>query len=287
MTMILVTGATGTTGSGVLRLLGEKGVPARALARNPDKVAPGFEVVRGDYEDPASLRQALSGVEGVYLVSSPGPHIPSHDLALVEAATEAGVRKIVKLSAFGIGEVGLETTSGWHRPGEDAIRASGMAWTFLRPPTFASNSLAWLPQIAAEEPIPNRFGTGAIGVIDPRDISAVAVAALLTDDHDGQAYTLTGPELVTMADMVAQLGEVLGRPLRIFDEPDSAVRAEFAKMGMSDEYVDVVMKGWEYVRNGGLAVLTDDVERALGRPATSFKEWAADHAASFRQAVGA
>ncbi|MFD1051562.1 SDR family NAD(P)-dependent oxidoreductase, partial [Kibdelosporangium lantanae] len=124
-------------------------------------------------------------------------------------------------------------------------------------------------------------------VIDPRDISAVAVTALLTDDHDNQAYTLTGPELLTTADQVARLSDVLGRPLRTFDEPDSAVRAEFLRQGMSDEFVDVVMKGWEYVREGGLAVLTEDVERALGRPATSYKQWATDHAAQFRQAVNA
>jgi len=209
--MILVTGATGTTGSIVLRTLAEKGVPARAMARNPDRVPAGFEVVKGDFEDSESLRAAVADANAVFLLSSPGTHVADHDLALLAAAADADVRKVVKVSAIGTGQVGFETSSGWHLPGEEAIRASGLAWTLLRPSMFASNTLGWATQIQAGEPIPNYFGDGTNGVVDPRDIAAVAVEALLSDDHDAQIYTLTGPELLSATTTALARARQLGR----------------------------------------------------------------------------
>ncbi|TCO52500.1 SDR family oxidoreductase [Actinocrispum wychmicini] len=279
--MILVTGATGTTGSIVLRNLAEKGAAARAMARDPGRVPAGFEVVRGDFEDAASLRAAVKGVEAVFLLSSPGGHVATHDLALVDAALGTGVRKIVKVSAIGTGEQGYETTSGWHQPGEEAIRASGLAWTILRPSSFASNALSWAPQIQAGEPLLNHFGTGTNGVVAPRDIAAVAVDALLTDNHDGQVYTLTGPELLSMPEQVAQLAAVIGRPLKVIPGTDDQLRADLLALGADEEFVGFVLKGYEFVRQGGNAVLTGDVERALGRPPGTFKAWAEQNRAAF------
>lgn len=333
MTMILVTGATGTTGSVVLRNLVEKGARARAMTRDParlpavpaasatstasavsatgsatatgavsagsastgiastgtvstaaastDAASAGFEVVRGDFEDAASLRAAVSGVDAVFLLSSAGGHVASHDLALVDAAIAAGVRKIVKVSAIGTGEAGFETTSGWHLPGENAIRESGMAWTILRPSSFASNTLSWAPQIQAGEPILNHFGTGTNGVVDPRDIAAVAVEALLTDDHDGQIYTLTGPELLSLPDQVAQLAEVLGKPLTTVTGTDDQLRADLLAHGIEGESATHVINGYEFVRQGGNAIITGDVERALGRPPGTYKAWAEHNRAAF------
>jgi uncharacterized protein YbjT (DUF2867 family) len=279
--MILVTGATGTTGSTALRILAEKGAPARGMTRDPSRLPAGFEGVRGDFEDAGSLRAALAGVSAVFLVSSPSAHIADHDLALLGAAADTGVRKVVKLSAIGTGDPGFETTSGWHLPGEEAIRASGLAWTILRPSAFASNTLGWAAQIKAGEPIPNYFGAGTNGVIDPRDIAAVAVEALLTDDHDGEVYTLTGPELLSLPDQVAQIGEVLGRLLPVDEGQPDQLRDSLRAQGMPEDFVEAVAKGYEFVRNGGNAIVTGDVERALGRPPGTFKAWAQDHRALF------
>jgi uncharacterized protein YbjT (DUF2867 family) len=280
--MILVTGATGTTGSVVLRILAEKGAPARAMSRDPDRVPAGFDVVRGDFEDAASLRDAVAGIDAVFLLSAPGPQIADHDQALLTAAAEAGVRKVVKVSAIHTGEPGFEVTSGWHLPGEQAIRASDFAWTIVRPSAFASNSLSWAPKIEAGEPIPDYFGDGTNGVVDPRDVAAVSVEALLTDDHDGQVYTLTGPELLSVSDQIAQLGEVLGRPLRTVTATMAQARADLLAQGVPDEFAQLVLKGYALVRDGGNAVVTGDVERALGRPPGTFKAWAEHHRDLFR-----
>src|SRR5262245_14370837 len=140
--MILVTGATGTVGGLVVKCLTETGVAFRVMARDTAKarrLGAELDVVHGDFEDPASLGRALQGVDTVFLLSSPGPDAAAHDLAVVQAATRSGAKKLVKLSGASV--TSDSTVGSWHRPGEAAVQASGLAWTLLRPVTFASNAL--------------------------------------------------------------------------------------------------------------------------------------------------
>jgi uncharacterized protein YbjT (DUF2867 family) len=263
--MILVTGATGTIGSHVVRQLTERGEPFRAMSR---RVQPDW--VKADFDDPASLATALTGIETVFLVTAPPTPTAAHDLALLTAARAAGVRKIVKLSAIGTGEQFDGATVGaWHHAAEQAIEASGLAWTMLRPPSFASNVLFYRALIHAGEPIPNLIGDARQAVVDPRDVAAVAVAALTGDAHDGQRYTVTGPELLTFADQAAVLERVLQRPVKVADAPGpDAVPAAV-----------VTEVGW--ARAGGAAYVTDHVRQVLGRPAGTFEQWVRDHRESF------
>lgn len=263
--MILVTGATGTIGSHLVPLLADSGAEVRAMSRRQ-----GFHA---DFEDADSLKRAVDGVDTVFLLSAPGK-TAEHDLALLDVAQH--VRKVVKISAIHTGTPGFELTSSWHLPGEEALRSSGLMWTILRPTTFASNALAWLPQIEAGEPIPSYCGDGTNGVVDPRDIAAVAAKALLTDDHDKQTYTLTGPQLLSTPQQVEILNEVLGTTLTTIDISPDQARTSMLAQGMSPESVDFMLKGFEIVRNGGNAVVTDHVERVLGRPPATFKNWAQD-----------
>ena len=274
--MILVTGATGTIGSGVARLLSERGVPFRAMSRNPTDL-PNF--VQADFTDRASLRAALAGVDKVFLVTVPPTPSPAHDLALLEAARESGVTKIVKLSAIGSGERFEGAVLGAaHLAAEQAIEDSGRAWTMLRPSSFASNFLAYRQLIETDEPIPDMLGPTRHGVVDPRDVSAVAVEALLDDTHNGQRYDLTGPELVTFADQVAILERVLNRPLKTVAVE---ARTQLESAGASAEVIAQVTKGVAWARAGGGAYVTEHVSRILGRPARSFEQWATDHRQSF------
>ncbi|WP_433428861.1 NAD(P)H-binding protein [Nonomuraea sp. CA-141351] len=279
--MILVTGATGTIGGEVLRLLSARGERVRAMTREPSRVPalPGVEAVRGDFDDPASLAQAAAGAGTLFLLSAPGPEIIRHDEAALAAARAAGMRKAVKLSAIGTGE--HVKVGDWHLPGEQALRAGGMEWTVLRPTRFASNTLFWTPLIRAGKPIPNMTGTGAEGYIDPRDIAEVAVRALTSGDLAGLVLTLTGPELLSVPDVVGQLGEALGRELETADISLDAYRQQLLAAGRDPGFVDVALNGAELVLRGGNARLTDDVEKALGRPPRTFRTWAEDHRAAF------
>jgi uncharacterized protein YbjT (DUF2867 family) len=261
--MILVTGATGTIGSAVVRELTAKGVPLRAMSRR----GAGPSAIAGDFDRPETLAAAAAGVDTLFLLAPPGPGVAKYDLALLDAARTQGVRRVVKLSAIGP----ANQPGGWHHPGEAALRDggerdSGPEWTILRPTTFASNSLAWAAAIGAGESVANPFGPGTQGVVDPDDVAAVAVAALLGDGHAGQTYTLTGPELLSLPDQVAQLGAVLGRVIGVTE-------LEQVPPGLPAE----VAAGVAYVREGRNAVVTEDVARVLGRPPRTFRQWAAQH----------
>lgn len=152
--MIVITGATGTIGSEVVRLLTERGVKVRAVTRDPERarLPAEVEVVRGDYTDAASMAAAFDGAEAAFLVGLLGPDYVELDRALVATARAAGVRRLVKLSAIGAYDPELGRVGTWHLPGEQAVRESGVAWTILRPSSFASNTLSWAAMLGAGQP---------------------------------------------------------------------------------------------------------------------------------------
>ncbi|MGV9836332.1 NAD(P)H-binding protein [Nocardia niigatensis] len=281
--MIVITGATGTIGSEVVRLLAERGVKVRAVTRDPEsaRVPAGVEVVRGDYADTASMAAAFDGAEAAFLIGQLGPDYVELDRALAGTARAAGVRRLVKLSAIGTGEPGVGRVGTWHLPGEHAVRDSGVAWTILRPSSFASNTLSWAAMLGAGQPVPNMTGTAGQGVVDPRDVAEVAVAALLSDEHSGQVYTLTGPEVLSTRDQAATLAAALGRVVDVADVPEERAREFMLGAGMSEEFADGALAGQAYVRAGGNEIVTDEVERVLGRAPRTYADWVRDHVAAF------
>ncbi len=290
--MILITGATGTVGGEVARQLAATGERVRAMTRDPSRadVPVGIEVVRADFDDASSLEHAVNGSSALFLATAPGPAIPRHDTAMLAAARAAGVAKIVKLSAIGTtvagepdgpdgrGQVKVGT---WHRPGEEAIRTSGSAWTVLRPSDYASNTLRWAQAIHAGTPVANMTGTGAQGVIDPRDVAAVAAMVLTSPAWDGQVLTLTGPQALSVPDQARLLSRVLGRPVTTVDLPLDIARRQMLDSGMDPAFVEVAIDGRAFIAAGRNATVTDHVERVLGRPPRTFTTWATDHRHAF------
>lgn len=286
--MILISGATGTIGRHVLRQLTSRGEAVRAMTRNPGAVRaePGVELVRADFDEPASLAAAVAGVRAVFLLTAPASPTPRHDLAMLDSARSAGVTTVVKLSAIGTGEtIGDNRTVGdWHLRAEQAVRSSGMAWTVLRPSSFASNVLGFAHMINAGDPVPNMTGTAAQGVIDPRDVAAVAAEALTEPGHSGRTYTLTGPELLSVPDQATILESVLDRPVTTVDLPLDIAREQMLRHGVDESAVDAAITGMAWARAGHNAVLTEDVPRILGRQATTFATWVQDHQDAFSPA---
>lgn len=282
--MILVTGATGTIGSRVVRALMEAGCRVRAMSREPARIKlSGVETVYGDFEDPASLAVPLRNVHAVFLASGGssslkypgvGAAIPHHDRALITAAAEAGVRKIVKLSNFGTGIDAHPPLGNWHGPGEDALRASHMAWTFLRPVAFASNVMRWIPGIRSSGEVHSNTGNGKQAIIDPSDVAAVAALALQYDEHDGKVYTLTGPELLSVSDQAVVLTRLLGSPIRVVEDALEQTRRALIAGGLDAEGVESMIAGIEFIRSGKCEFLTDDVRRVTARTPLSFEQWA-------------
>lgn len=281
--MILVTGATGTVGRAVIDGLLELGAPVRALVRRPETAGlpAGVEVVRGDLGEPESLVPALRGVESVFLLSS-GPELPKHDANIAAAAADSGVSRIVKLSSGRAGDdAANDPIPMWHRAGEDAVRASGIAWTMVRPLGFMSNALHWAPGIRAADTVRAPFGQGRIAVVDPVDIAAVAVRSLVEQGHSGRVYTLSGPQPLSPGEQTDILAEVLGRPLRYVETSADESRSAIIGFGVSPEMADAITALRATALESFTSVVHPTVEQVTGRPPRGFRDWALAHRAEF------
>jgi uncharacterized protein YbjT (DUF2867 family) len=281
--MILVTGATGTVGREVVAQLVAAGKSVRALTRDPSKAKfdSKVEVVAGDLGKPETLPAALKGVEKVFSLAS-GPELSAQETNLAKAAKQAGVKHIVKLSVFGAGGGMKNAITEWHEVSEKAVQDSGVAWTFVRPGMFMSNALHWLGTIKSMGKIMQPYGDGKIAPIHPRDIAAVAVTALTTPGHEGQAYPITGTEALSMAEVAKILSEEVGKPITYVAIPDEVARDGMAKFGMPQMMIDSLTQMAASVRSGQGGQVSPTLERVLGRKGTSFREWARENSAAFK-----
>ncbi|MEU0878130.1 NAD(P)H-binding protein [Lentzea sp. NPDC005914] len=209
-------------------------------------------------------------------MTAPQKPVIDHDEAAVLAARAAGVRRLVKLSAISASEPG-----SWHHRSEQPTRDSGLGWTVLRPGSFASNLLHYAPMIKNGDPVPNWTSAGAIGVIDPRDVAAVATEVLTSADHTGQEYVLTGPQLLTFDQQIAVLNEVLGKEIRTQHVALDAAHHMMLRDGTAPETAKESVAGMAGLAEGRYAFLTDEVPKILGRPATSFAAWVHAHQEAF------
>src|ERR1700733_13408889 len=276
--MILVTGATGNVGRELLRQLAQAGQPVRALTRRDGQAGfpPGVQAVPGDLNDPASLRPALQAVTGVFLL--PGyPDMPG----ILAEARQAGVTRVVQLSGSSVGTGDMDNAvTRYMTETEEAAKASGLAWTIVRPAMFMSNALQWLPQLRAGDVVRAPFGHARAAVMDPADIAAGAARALTTPGHEGRVYEVSGPESLTAGERVAILGAALGRALRFGAQPDEEARAEMSAT-TPEKYVDAF---FDFYAGGSLdeSKVLPTVQDVTGRPARTFTQWATAHADSFR-----
>lgn len=280
--MVLVFGATGTTGREVARGLMQAGLKPRLLVRDPSK-AHGFEgkaeVVQGDLAAPASLAAAMAGVEKVYLVSAAASD-PELEANAIDAAKSAGVRHVVKLSVIGA-EAPFTTLAKAHAQAEARLRDAGLAWTMLRPGNFMTNALTWADTIKSQGAFYQPSGEGRWAAIDPLDIGAVAVKALTEPGHEGHAYALSGPESLNAAQYAAKLSAAIGKPVKFIDIPPDSMREGLLKSGLPAVLVDALVELMAATKAGKLDVVTDGVAKVTGRNATTFDDWARRNAAAF------
>ncbi|MEO0945370.1 MAG: NmrA family NAD(P)-binding protein [Pseudomonadota bacterium] len=257
---ILVIGATGKTGSRVVAKLEAKGVAVRRGARRSDTPF--------DWEDPTTWAPVLSGVSKAYVTYFPDLAFPGavEKLeAFTKVALDSGLEHLVLLSGRG---------EHFASMGEDIVRNSGIPFTIVRSAWFAQNfSEGNLrdPILGGVLPMPG--GDTAEPIIDIDDIADVVVAALTEEGHLGQRYEVTGPRLMTFAEMADVLSRTLGRPIRHIPISFEDFHANVAASG--DSFVaDVFTKIARETLDGRNAHLADGVERALGRKPRDFAEFA-------------
>ncbi|MBB6347157.1 uncharacterized protein YbjT (DUF2867 family) [Nonomuraea muscovyensis] len=278
--MILVTGATGNVGRNVVEQLLDAGHEVRALTRDPEqaKLPDGVEVACGDLGEPGTLRPVLTGVSAVFLFAAPGS-----GPGFVQAATAAGVRKVVFLSSSAVDDDVDEQTNpiaAYHAEIERSLRASDLEWTFLRSGHMATNALPWAGQTRAGDVVRAPYAESTSAPVHEADLAAVAVRALTEPGHAGATDDLTGPESLTAREQVALIGEAIGRPLRYEELTPEAAREAMSRF-MPRFILDTLFEQWAD-SVGKPARVSGDVEKIIGRPARTFARWATDHAADFR-----
>ncbi|MDQ3684356.1 MAG: SDR family oxidoreductase [Acidobacteriota bacterium] len=284
--MILITGATGTVGSELVKQLAASGTRARALVRNRAKATSleqtGFEVAEGDLAKPETLEAALQGVERVFLLSSPGPQMVTAEGNLVEAAKRAGVKHVVKLSAIGAAADSSLMLGWWHGQIEKQIEESGLAFTHLRPNSFMQNFLGFAPTIKAHDAFYAPMKDAQSSVVDARDIAAVAKAALTEAGHENQIYTITGPEALSYTEIAEKLSSVLGRKISYVDVPPEAAKKGMMDAGMPEWFAEALNELYAAWTEGYGAIVTDVVRDVAKKESITFDGFARDYAPAFK-----
>ncbi|WP_328349778.1 NAD(P)H-binding protein [Mycobacterium sp. NBC_00419] len=274
---IVVTGVSGNVGRPLVEQLLRAGAHVRAVTRRAEgaRMPAGAELF-------ADAADAVKGASAVFLNSRAlGPALAD----VVSCARRQGVAKLVALSAINADDDDARQPSRYrgdrNRECEQLAVASGLSWVSLRPSVFASNFPGmWAAQISAGDVVAGPYAGASAAPIAEADIAAVAARALLTDDLVGRRIPLTGPQSLTNSELVTIVGTVLRRPLRYLEVPAESVRERFVANGFSAQFADAYIAMQEATATTP-AVVTDDVERILDRPATPFARWAADHTALF------
>lgn len=282
--MIIVTGATGTVGSSLVRRLSESGKRVRALTRDASRapLLPGVEWVQGDLGAEAALPEIFKGALSLFLLTSNTPDMAGLQLNALRAAHAAGVPRIVKQSALGASDHSKSPIGRAHHEVERALQASGRGWTILRPHAFMQNFLAMAPGIRAQREVRSASGEGKIPFVDARDIADVAAVALTTPGHEGRKYVLTGPDALSYLDIASLIQEVTGAPTRFIAESEAEARARMANAGASPWDIESAMALAGYQRAGGpTAGLSPHVLEVLGRPPRSMRQFIGENAAAF------
>lgn len=306
MSRIVITGASGQYGRLATKGLIERG-RARDLilvTRNPanltDMTEQGCEVRYGDYDRPESLIAAMAGADRLLLISGTrvGARIAQHQAA-IDAMAAAGGRHVVYTSFIGIDdEANPAEVRHDHIGTERLIRASGLAFTFLRDAHYADAMIVMAgPGVMASGKWIGNAGDGREAMVWREDCAACAVAVLDGQGHEGRTYDITGPELQSFAEVAALMAEVTGLPLEYVAVSDEEQYAMFDAMGIPRRPVDDLAVGgipWNSddmvsfgraIRKGFLAIRSDDCQRLLGRPARTVRKMIEENAAMLRAAA--
>jgi uncharacterized protein YbjT (DUF2867 family) len=269
---ILVTGATGNVGSILVDLLQARDVHLRTLPRQPR---------------PMDRATVTDGVDAVFLACGNVPEQVDFECALIDQAAQAGVRRIVMLSARGADPAASPAYWRWHAQIEQHLRASGVPAVVLQPSFLMSNLFAATEHVREQGMLFAPAADARISMIHPGDVAAVAAVALTTDGHDGATYVLTGPEAITYTRVAADLSTALGRSVGYAGIPPEVARMGLLAAGLPEFVVDQLLEVFAALRGGAQAETTDAVQRLTGWPPQSFATWAATYADAFRGAESA
>ena len=285
--MIGVIGGTGNTGRAVVAALQKKGADFRCLVRDPaaaaETLGSDVELVQADTADADSIEAGLAGCDKLFLLTGHSPAMQEQQINTIEAAKRAGVSHVVKLSGGdAVATPDCPSKIGQaHYHIEEALKASGLEWTILRPGLFMQNFLNMAGMVKGQGkimmPVPADVEAG---MIDVRDTGDVAAAVLTGDGHNGQSYFLASANR-TPGDVAAVLSAELGREIAFVEVPLEGAVGAMKERGMPDWLIDHQAGVMGLFASGVLAQTNDNIEQISGHPARTLEDFVKDHAGAF------
>ncbi|WP_428687579.1 SDR family oxidoreductase [Roseibium sp.] len=277
---VLVTGATGTIGSELVRLLSGNGHLVRAFSRSAEKISalslPEVEAFPGNFAEEDRLKAAHEGVEVLVLITPSAPDAADHARACIYAARLAGVRKVVRLSAIKAETGGPTENTRLHALTEAEIRESGMDHVFLRPNFFMQNLFMVAETIKAKGTFSFANGDGRTGLIDTRDVALCLRHCVESDRWNGAAHELTGPEAISLQEAAERLSALLGKPVR-YDPVRPQDAHDFALTSGWGPWLAALLRDYGAAYSSGWGdFVTGQVEKITGQPARRFEDFAED-----------
>ncbi|MFT3767843.1 MAG: NAD(P)H-binding protein [Minicystis sp.] len=279
---VLVCGASGQIGSLLRAALDDAGVPWIGLSRRSPPAGAGAQWRAGDFERPSSLGPALDGVGTVFLASSDHPRQDQLEIAMIDACRSRGVKRVVKLSAQSAGHDPPVSFGVLHARVEQALRASGMAWTLLRPVFFMQSLLFFASSIRGGKLIAPT-GQGAVAFVDGRDVAAVAAAVLAHPaGHEGRVHTLTGPRALGFPALAELLSKATARRVRHISPPRWLARAVLPFVsGMPRWQSNMVVDLMSSIAAGAQSVPTNTIAEITRSEPRTIERFIDEHRATF------
>jgi NAD(P)H dehydrogenase (quinone) len=282
---IALTGTTGAVGAAVLEKLDADPASVVLIGRDASTLPTGFEHRQATYGDGAAMTAALEGVDTLFFVSGreSATRLDEHR-SVVQSAVDAGIHRIVYLSFLGAAPDSTFTLGRHHWYTEQAIRESGLAFTFLRDSLYQD----YLPFMMGEDGvIRGPAGDGRLSAVARDDVAEVAATILGSGDaHDGSSYDVTGPEALTLTEIAGQIQDVAGVPVSFHNETEEEAYASRARFNAPAFEVEGWVTSYQSIGVGEMALVSDDVEKVIGRPASSFREFLAAHPESYAHLHG-
>lgn len=273
MPSIAITGASGALGRRTAELVLERHWDPEdvlLLTRTPERLADlaarGARVERAKFENPTGLKGLLAGVERLLLVSLPdvGARIEPTRQAIA-AAERAGVGQVVYTSVVRPSSDNPALLAADHAGAEQAIRESGMEWTFLRNNLYGDLAALQAPGIAEAGVLVTNAGDGGTAYVSREDCARAAAAVLTTDGHERETYAITGPEAITQRRLAELVQEYSGLPVEFVEQDDEDQRVSLEEAGLPAPLAALVASIGEATRKGFFAKVTGDVEELTGR----------------------
>lgn len=263
---VLVTGATGSVGGHVVNQLASQGIEVKALSRHANSVnyPENVHAIIGDLNHPESLKEHLEDTDSLFLLtqSEQTEERLAANQRIIQLAKEAGVKRIVAIMDY----------EG--NPIERVIQESEMEWTILRPVEFMKNALYfWAESIQKHGCVEVGFPETLSARIHEADIASVAVKALTENGHHREIYQLTGPQKLSIREMISQIAEVIGKPVKLLELTEEQVRQNAKDQGFDDEFIDYFIIGMAKNPPESVYTVLPTVEQVTGRPARSFAQW--------------